>query len=63
MTNDQGKILVGGLLLSALPVWRSGGRGNLNFWEFILNHTIWGLPVEYVPEENYEKAFGITRRF
>ncbi len=38
----------------AIPVFRSGKRENLNFWEWIFNHTIWGPPVEYLPEENYE---------
>ncbi len=49
-------------VLSLLPVWRSGGRTHLNYWEFILNHTIYGPPIEYVPEENYRSALGISRR-
>jgi len=36
-----------------MPIWRSGGRQDLTFLEFIINHTIWGEPVEYVPEEDY----------
>jgi len=36
-----------------MPIWRSGGRQNLTFLEFIINHTIWGDPVEYIPEEDY----------
>ena len=43
-----------------LPVFRSGGRDNLNFWEWVLNHTNWGPPIEYIPEEDYKKAFGIS---
>lgn len=48
---NKGTILVilGGLAL--LPVWRCGLRENLSFYEFIINHTIWGPPVEYIPEE------------
>ena len=38
-----------------VPVFRSGGRDNLTLVQFILNHTIWGPPIEYVPEEDYEK--------
>ena len=46
-----------GLLLLGLtfvPVWRSGIKENLNFWQFVLNHTRWGAPVEYLPMETYE---------
>ena len=42
-------IIIGALGL--VPVWRCGLRENLNFYEFILNHTIWGPEVEYIPEE------------
>ncbi len=41
-------------LVSLLPIWRSGLRGNLNFWVWLKEHTVWGSPVQYVPEENYE---------
>jgi len=37
-----------------LPIFRSGGRSNLNFWEWVFNHTIFGPKVEYIPEEDYE---------
>ena len=44
------------LVLSfTLPVFRSGGRGNMSFWGWIVNHSIYGKPVEYVPEEDYTK--------
>ena len=36
-----------------MPVFRSGGRTGLTFFGWIKNHTIWGDPVEYVPEEDY----------
>ena len=36
-----------------LPIFRSGGRTGLSFWGWVKNHTIWGPPVEYVPEEDY----------
>jgi len=40
-----------------LPAFRSGGRTGLTFWGWIRNHTIWGDPVEYVPEESYRREF------
>jgi len=40
-------------LASFLPIWRSGLRDSLNFWGWVLNHTVWGPPVEYIPEEDY----------
>lgn len=49
-------------IASLFPIWRSGGREDLNFWEWIWNHTIWGPPVEYIPEEDYQGAFNIGRR-
>ena len=48
-------ILLGALLVSFLPVWRSGGKAGLNFWEFVINHTVYGDPVEYLPQEQYEE--------
>lgn len=56
----KGELATVALAISLVPVWRSGGRTKLNFWEFILNHTIWGPPIEYVPEEKYtEELKGI----
>lgn len=44
-----------------LPIFRSGGRTGLTFWGWIINHTILGPPVEYVPEEDYAKELkGVT---
>jgi hypothetical protein len=36
-----------------VPVFRSGGRTGLTCWGWLINHTIFGPPVEYVPEEDY----------
>ena len=36
-----------------LKVFRSGGRTNLSFVGWIINHTVYGPPVEYVPLEDY----------
>jgi len=48
------KVGLGLLVLSfTLPIFRSGGRTGLTFWGWIINHTIYGPPVEYVPEEDY----------
>ncbi len=38
-----------------LPIFRSGGRTGLSFWQWVVNHTIFGPPVEYVPEEDYSR--------
>lgn len=38
----------------AVPIFRSGGRTHLTFWQWVVNHTIFGPPVEYVPEEDYQ---------
>ena len=49
------KLGIGILIVASftVPVFRSGGRTELTFWQWIINHTIWGPPVEYVPEEDY----------
>lgn len=42
------------LVLSfTLPVFRSGGRTELVMWDWVKNHSVFGEPVEYVPEEQY----------
>jgi hypothetical protein len=38
---------------SLLPIWRSGLRENMNLWQWVNNHTIFGPASEYVPEEYY----------
>ena len=38
-----------------VPGFRSGGRGNLTAFDWIKEHTIWGSPVQYVPEEDYAR--------
>ncbi len=52
----RSEIVTLALIASFIPVWRSGNRGGLTFWGFILNHTVFGPPVEYVPEEDYITA-------
>lgn len=42
-----------GTLIFGAPIFRSGGRTGLSFWQWVVNHSIFGPPVEYVPEEDY----------
>jgi len=52
-------IIITVLALSfVLPIFKSGGKKGMNFWQWIINHTIWA-PVgpEYVPEEDYKDTF------
>ena len=49
MTRGTVLVILAGLAL--VPVWRCGIRENLSFYEFVLEHTIWGHEVEYIPEE------------
>lgn len=46
-------LLILALVVSFLPIFRSGLRDRLNFWQWVWEHTIWGHPVEYIPEEYY----------
>jgi len=54
ITKNQ-KTLLLVLIIGAftIPIFRSGLRENLTLWQFFLNHTTFGPPVEYVPEELY----------
>ncbi len=47
-----GAIIIG-VATFGVPIFRSGGRTNLSFYGWVKNHTIFGPPVEYVPEEDY----------
>lgn len=57
--SEQGKLVISKdlaillLIASFLPVWRCGLRENLSFWTWAKEHTIYGSPVEYIPEELY----------
>ena len=57
------KYTVGMLVVASLtvPIFRSGGRTGLSFWGWIFNHTIFGPPVEYVPEEDYARELDGVR--
>jgi hypothetical protein len=65
LSNKQKGLIIATGVATLLPIWRSGGRDHLTFWGWIWNHSIWGPPIEYVPEEDYESAIcakNITRR-
>jgi len=51
MSEKTVAVIIGLGLLGLIPVWRSGLRENLNFYQFIGAHTIWGPEPTYVPEE------------
>ncbi len=38
-----------------LPLFRSGGRTGLSFWQWVVNHSVFGPPIEYVPSESYSR--------
>lgn len=38
-----------------LPIFRSGGRTGLSFWQWVVNHSVFGPAVEYVPQEDYAR--------
>jgi len=53
-------IVIAALALSFLPVWKSGGKSGLSFWQFIANHmTIFGYQnaPQYIPQEDYLHTF------
>ncbi len=56
----QGKLVISkdlvllALVASFLPMFRCGLRSDLTFWQWWKEHTIWGSPVEYIPEEEYK---------
>lgn len=46
-------IVIGGLI-ALLPIWTSGLRRGLTFFDFVRAHTVFDpKPVTYVPEELY----------
>ena len=64
---EQGKLVISkdlaiiALRASFMPVWRCGLREDLNFWQFTKEHTIYGSPVEYIPEEEYKLPENLRR--
>lgn len=47
--------------LFTVPIFRSGGRTGLTFFQWVKEHTIFGSPVQYVPEEDYTRELeGVT---
>ena len=58
-TYSLSKVLLvwGVVLMFTLPIFRSGLKENLTFLEWLINHTIFGDKVEFIPKEDYEAAF------
>lgn len=49
------------VLFLTWPVFRSGQRTALTGIGWLINHTIWGPPVEFVPLEDYaDELRGVT---
>ena len=53
MTKGEKTVLAGFAVLSLIPIWRSGLREDMNLWQWVANHTVFGPPSEYVPEKYY----------
>ena len=51
--NKEALIVWGVVLFFTLEIFRSGGRANLSCFQWIVEHTIYGSPIQYVPEEDY----------
>lgn len=43
--------------LGLLPIWRSGAKGGLTFYGWVINHTVFGDFPEYIPREQYDTGF------
>ncbi len=53
MSGKAVAVILGLGVLGSLPVWSCGLRKRLTFYEFVLDHTIFGPDPEYVPQELY----------
>lgn len=51
------KVAIGAVVIGAftIPVFRSGGRTGLTFFQWVKEHSIWGSPIQFVPEEDYRR--------
>ena len=45
------------VLAFTAPIFRSGLKTNLTLFGWLRNHTVWGDPIEFIPEEAYKEAF------
>jgi len=50
---------LGFAVFSVLPIFRSGQRRGINFWEFAKEHTRWGKSPPYIRQPG-EKGRGYT---
>lgn len=53
MSGNAVAVILGLGVLGSLPIWSCGQRKQLTFWEFVLDHTVFGPNPEYIPEELY----------
>ena len=44
-----------GVIAFTWKIFRCGGRTNLTAFGWLIEHTTFGSPVQYVPEEEYSK--------
>lgn len=51
LSSTERWILIGLAVAGLLPIWRSGLRTGLNFYEFTWVHTVWGPRPMYIPRE------------
>lgn len=58
MLSNTGKGLVALGIVGAftIPIFRSGGNTGLTFVSWVVNHTVFGPAVEYIPAESYQDA-------
>ena len=43
--------VIGIAALGLIPIWRSGEKDHLTFYQFVKSHTIWGSFPQYIPVE------------
>jgi len=53
VTKNEKALLIGFVCFSLLPIWRSGLRENMSLPAWLINHTVFGPPSEYIPEKYY----------
>jgi len=54
MNNTAKGLLLGGIIFSILPIWRSGEKYNLNLWQFMFEHSTFGPKRQYIEFRDFE---------
>ena len=44
-----------GVVAFTWKVFRCGGRGNLTMFGWLVEHTVFGSPIQYIPTEDYAR--------